>query len=40
MALGADLMRLGRFPSVVQKVLSSEDILEMAADDGTRTVKF
>ena len=33
-------MRLGRFPFVVQKFLSSEDILSTAAEDGTRRVTF
>lgn len=33
-------MRLGRFPVNVQKFLSSEDILLMAAEDGTRRVRF
>lgn len=33
-------MRLGRFPFMVQKCLSSGDIWATAAEDGTRTVRF
>lgn len=33
-------MRLGKFPFVVQKFLSSEDIFPTAAEDGTSRVRF
>lgn len=35
-----NLMRLGRFPFVVQKFVSSKDILPTAAEDGTSRVRF
>lgn len=35
-----NLMRLGKFPFVVQKFVSSKDILPTAAEDGTSRVRF
>lgn len=35
-----NLMRLGRFPFLVQKFVSSKDILPTAAEDGTSRVRF
>lgn len=33
-------MRLGKFPFVVQKSVSSKDILPTATEDGTSRVRF
>lgn len=35
-----NLMRLGKFPFVVQKFVSSKDILPTAVEDGTSRVRF